>query len=50
MKVTYPDHDNVFIVNDKIAIHCTFTEESDEETGDWPIPRGREVTYASSLP
>lgn len=44
-----PKHKNVFIISEKIAIHCTFSHDSDEETGDWPIPMGREVIYGYSI-
>lgn len=43
------DHECVFEVTPKIQVRCSFSYESDEETGDWPIPRKREVIYGSHL-
>lgn len=42
-----PKHDKVIVISDKIAFHCTFSEESDEETGKGPLALNREVIYGS---
>jgi hypothetical protein len=43
----------VFVISDKIVIHCTFTHDSDDETEVYPIVTNREVkistTYSSHL-
>ena len=38
-----PDHEHVFLFNEKITIHCSFSYDSDEETGERPKLSNREV-------
>jgi hypothetical protein len=38
-----PDHPHVFVISDKVSLHCTLSHESDEETEQWSI---KEVIYA----
>ena len=42
-----PKHNFEFSINPKITVHCTFSSDSDEETGDWPIPMKKEVRYGA---
>ena len=37
----------VFRMNDKIAVHCSFCTDSDEEIGEWPKPTKTEVRYGA---
>ena len=40
-----PTHNYEFRINAKITVHCTFSSDSDEETGEWPIPLKKLVRY-----
>jgi hypothetical protein len=42
-----PDHEHVFLFNEKITVHCSFSHDSDEETGERPKPSNREVRYGA---
>ena len=42
-----PDHKHVFLFNEKITVHCSFSHDSDEETGERPKPSNREVRYGT---
>ena len=42
-----PDHEHVFLFNEKITVHCLFSHDSDEETGERPKPSNREVRYGA---
>ncbi|RLN12511.1 hypothetical protein C2845_PM09G17360 [Panicum miliaceum] len=39
--VQIAEHDHVFVLNDKITVHCSFSHDSNEETGEWPKPSKR---------
>ena len=41
-----PNHNYEFRINAKITVHCTFSSDSDEETGEFPIPL-KEVRYGA---
>src|SRR6185503_4237073 len=42
-----PIHNYEFRINAKITVHCTFSSDNDEETGEFPIPLKREVRYGA---
>ena len=42
-----PKHEHVFLFNEKITVHCSFSHDSDEETGERPKPSNREVRYGA---
>jgi len=42
-----PNHNYEFRINAKITVHCTFSSDSDEETGEFPIPLKKEVRYGA---
>jgi len=42
-----PTHNYEFRINAKITVHCTFSSDSDEETGEFPIPLKKEVRYGA---
>ena len=42
-----PKHNFEFSINPKITVHCTFSSDSDEETGEFPIPLKKEVRYGA---
>ena len=42
-----PNHEYVFLFNEKITVHCSFSLDSDEETGERPKPSNREVRYGA---
>ena len=42
-----PDHEHVFLFNEKITVHCSFSHDSDEETGERPKLSNREVRYGA---
>jgi len=42
-----PKHPHVLQISDKITMHYIFSHDSDEETGEWPKARKREVIYGS---
>ena len=42
-----PTHNYEFRSNAKITVHCTFSSDSDEETGEFPIPLKKEVRYGA---
>ena len=41
------NHNYEFRINAKITVHCTFSSDSDEETGEFPIPLKKEVRYGA---
>ena len=42
-----PNHNYEFRINAKVTVHCTFSSDSDEETGEFPIPLKKEVRYGA---
>ena len=42
-----PTHNYEFRINAKITVHCTFSSDSDEKTGEFPIPLKKEVRYGA---
>ena len=42
-----PIHNYEFRINAKITVHCTFSSDSDEETGEFPIPLKKYVRYGA---
>jgi len=42
-----PDHEHVFLFNEKITVHCSFSHDSDEETGERPKLSNMEVRYGA---
>jgi len=38
-----PDHEHVFLFNEKITVHCSFSHDSDEETGERPKLSNMEI-------
>ena len=42
-----PNHNYEFRINAKITVHHTFSSDSDEETGEFPIPLKKEVRYGA---
>ena len=42
-----PNHNYEFRINAKITVHCTFSSDSDEKTGEFPIPLKKEVRYGT---
>ena len=45
--IKIPKHEHVFVLGKKITVHCTFSHESDEETGEWLNAMTREVRYGA---
>ena len=44
-----PTHNYEFRINAKVTVHCTFSTDSDEETGEFPIPLKKEVSYGAPI-
>ena len=42
-----PNHNYEFRINAKITVHCTFSSDSDEGTGEFSIPLKKEVRYGA---
>ena len=42
-----PTHNYEFRINAKITVHCTFSSDSDAETGEFLIPLKKEVRYGA---
>ena len=42
-----PDQERVFLFNEKITVHCSFSHNNDEETGERSKPSNREVRYGA---
>ena len=42
-----PTHNYEFRINAKITVHCTFSSDSNEETGEFSIPLKKEMRYGA---
>ena len=45
MKIS--EHDHVFVLNKKMTVHCTFSTNSDEESGERSKPMKKGVRYGA---